>query len=432
MRILVAHGYALRPGGAPIGARSLAAGLAADHEVHLVTRAGVCDDPLLEGIEVHTYTNAVQGVLGLRRLMRRLRPDVVVLFGYFDVYNCFLARAARKAGATVVLHPLAQVWPVILRESLFTQGCDVRSLEKKQANVDGLGKRLYSRVSPVAKRVYIRTTGAMMERNLHFVAALSSEERRQFQSLYERPDEGFTELRWGIDSYPDTSGRPRHYFRDQLGYRDGRANLIVWARLDWHYKGLDRAIEAVAHARRSGTPPFRLFLCGPDYRGGGVRAAKRIEELGLSDDCRVLFPGDYEPGDLTPLRDAEATVLLPRWDGAPRALRESLALGTPVIVSPATNFIDQVEEYGCGITIPDPDDPAEVAAAFTAMADQARRARYEEGARRYAAEMDWTSMARRFVSLLASARPETARAASAAAQRKPAGGWKTSATVSGR
>ena len=403
MRVLIAHGYALRPGGAPIGARSLAAGLAADHEVHLVTRAGVCDDPLLNGIRVHTYTNAGKGIAGLSRLLKRIRPDVVVLFGYFDVFNCFLARAARKAGATVVLHPLAQVWPAILRESLFTQGCDVRSLEKKQANVDSLGKRLYSRVSPLAKRVYIRTTGAMMVRNLHFVAALSSEERRQFQSLYERPDDGFTELRWGIDSYPDTRDRPRHYFRDELGYRDGRANLIVWARLDWHYKGLDRAINAVAHARRNGTPPFRVFLCGPDYRGGGVKAAARIEELGLSDDCRVLFPGDYEPGDLTPLRDADATVLLPRWDGAPRALRESLALGTPVVVSPATNFIDQVEEYRCGVTVSDADDPAAVAAAFAKMCDPTLRAGYEEGARRYAAEMDWTSMARRFMERLAEA-----------------------------
>jgi glycosyltransferase involved in cell wall biosynthesis len=167
--------------------------------------------------------------------------------------------------------------------------------------------------------------------------------------------------------------------------------------LDYRFKGLDRAIEgmrwiseqaAAEGSTVSAELPIRLFLCGPDYRGGAEASRRHVEQAGLQNDVVILGPDEYTPGSKKPLRDADATVLLSRWDGSPRTLREAASYGTPMIVSEETNFADLVRSDDAGLVV-DGDDAAAVGRAFLAMADCVMRDRMAAGSRRLGERSTW-------------------------------------------
>ncbi|MEM6338259.1 MAG: glycosyltransferase, partial [Bacteroidota bacterium] len=329
MRISIFYRNVFEPGGAPVGIRHLANRLAKRHDVALWGHATDDEWPLLDGVQQRSY-------VGRSELTRRLpgwiatdAPEILLVIGFFLPDNIPVVRAARRAGVPTVLHPMAQVWDSALKGKIFTHGCDVRALEKKRINRDGLVARVSNWLNPAAKRAFMHSVGRAMGLGTDAVAVLSDDERTQFQSYFPRPDRDFVTMEWGVDELETMPDDSAHFFRDTLGVSTDRPNLIVWSRLDWHYKGLDRLLNGVAEVkRRQSEVPFRLYLCGPDYREGSVLARQFIAQHGLQDDVFVFLPGDYTPGSKTPLRDADASVLLSRWDGSPRALRESLLFGT--------------------------------------------------------------------------------------------------------
>ena len=52
-----------------------------------------------------------------------------------------------------------------------------------------------------------------------------------------------------------------------------------------------------------------------------------------------------------PLKKADYSILLGKWDGSPRSLRESINYNVPIIVSRETNFEDLVNLTNCGIVL---------------------------------------------------------------------------------
>ncbi len=402
MRIALFYEDAFEPGGAPVGIRNLAQALSARHDVALWGKAYAADYPALETVRCRRYRT-------LRSLLHQLptwidedRPDVVIIVGFFLSANMPVAHFARKRGVPVLLHPLAQVWDVMLRGKVFTQGCDVRLLENAEENSDHLLQRLADRLSPHKKKLYLNTLGRRLVRLSNRIVVLSSEEQRQFNTIYPRPPEDFITMPWGIDALTGLDD-DRHFFREVLGCADNTPNLIVWSRLDWYYKGLDRLLAGVRQVRERLGPaalPFRLFLCGPDYRGGAGQAARFAQKHGLEDLVYVLLPGRYEPGSLTPLRDADASLLLSPWDGSPRALRESIFLGTPILVSRETNFGEIVEESEAGLLVGDADDAGAVADALLALADRQHLAHLRQNTRALAARLAWSEVADRLTQTL--------------------------------
>jgi glycosyltransferase involved in cell wall biosynthesis len=144
-------------------------------------------------------------------------------------------------------------------------------------------------------------------------------------------------------------------------------------------KGLDRLLAGVEWAKKNeGELSFQLFIIGPGYQGGEQLVRRDIERRGLSENVTVLLPGEYPKGDLSPLLDACMSILLSRWDGVPRALRESLALGVPVLVSKETHFESVVRETGAGIVLENSDDPTSVGKALLEMCKHPLKYRVEK------------------------------------------------------
>ena len=147
---------------------------------------------------------------------------------------------------------------------------------------------------------------------------------------------------------------------------------------------------------------FKIFLIGPDYRNGALQIKKRILALELTEDVIVVLPGQYKSGSLAPLRDADASVLLSKWDGFPRSLRESLCLDVPVIVSQETNFADIVEKYGCGVVVYNPDDSSELAKALQRMSELALDSSANSSTNEAVSSLEWCNIAKEFVNNLSS------------------------------
>lgn len=78
---------------------------------------------------------------------------------------------------------------------------------------------------------------------------------------------------------------------------------------------------------------------------------------------------DIRGGDLLPaLRRCRGVMLLSRWDGQPRVLREAAALGLPTLSTPSSHFAEVVAVLGKGAVV-DGDDVGAIQAAFERLAD---------------------------------------------------------------
>ncbi len=393
-RILLSYQAGFLPGGAPVGIRNFARALARSSEVHVAGLQG--PESIGDPVEEHRFGSRTALVQEAPALVRRLRPDLTIAVGYFLATNVAVAGAARRAGSTVILQPLAQASPHVFATSMFAQGWDVRSIEETRANAAATRlQQARSQISPLKKRSYASTVGRKLNRDAHFVAVLGAAERKQYQQIHARPNGDFITFQWGIDDLPPIDDH-NDFFGTELG-EDDRLDYVVWARLDYWAKGIDRLLEGIRVAKSRGRLPFRTVLAGPDYKGSSKAIRNHIELAGLSNDVVLALPGTYTPGDLSPLRDADASVLLSPWDGSPRAIRESVALGTPVIVSPETNFDAEVRSTGAGLVADHPDDPEAVADVLLQMADSHTRARCTDATAALASFLDWDGVADRFL-----------------------------------
>ncbi len=392
--LAIFYADAFQSGGAPVGVQHLARALSPSAPVSVYGRRSdaVLDLGTARRCE---YDSVTELSSSLTRWLEEDRPALLVVIGFFLPHNPIAFHVASKLGVPTAIHPMSQIADAILTDRVFTHGCDVSDLEQHTLNVERTKDRIAARVSPIAKRVFCATAGRYMISRSQALAVLSEEEGRQIRAMYPGAPPISLSMPWGTDveSIPDESSD--HFYRDEMGLDDGRANLVIWCRLDYRFKGLDRAIEGMRWlAAREGVRgddgelPVRLFLCGPDYRSGVVAARRHIAEAGLENDVFILGPDQYLPGSKKPLRDAEATVLLSRWDGSPRTLREAAHYGTPMIVCEETNFADLVRSCDAGSVV-DGDDASAVGLAYLEMADPAAQQRAAKGSRALGERSTW-------------------------------------------
>jgi glycosyltransferase involved in cell wall biosynthesis len=149
------------------------------------------------------------------------------------------------------------------------------------------------------------------------------------------------------------------------------APVAYVGRFDVHRKGIDRLARWLRSAR--------------DAHGGGSAPDAPLPRPAL----RLFAPGDTAPpqdiaeliaagviawdthtsgADLAAeLRRCRALLLLTRYEGQPRVLREAALLGLPIITTEAGNFSEALVALGAGVVV-DGDRPDEVRAAFAQVA----------------------------------------------------------------
>jgi glycosyltransferase involved in cell wall biosynthesis len=199
-------------------------------------------------------------------------------------------------------------------------------------------------------------------------------------------------------------------YRDVLGYKDNRLNVLCMLPRHWKTSDLQPLLLGIHTLRRDlGEKglPFRLFVMDP-YSSTTERAmTMAIKGLGLENDVLNLMSESY-PADLLPvLRDADALVDLADWNTLPYPLRMATALGIPVMVSASTHFAGLVEQYQTGVVVNQPDAPNSVAFALRQLATPDFWPTWSVNAReKLSQKLSWISIAERLIRQAEALAPE--------------------------
>lgn len=144
------------------------------------------------------------------------------------------------------------------------------------------------------------------------------------------------------------------------------APVALVSRLDIQRKGFDRmATWLRAFSGTLPRPAVRVFAPTPDELGPFAEFVDR----GLLDWEPAVRGADLADA----LQGCRGVMLLSRWDGQPRVLREGVLLGLPTLATVSSHFMEVVAVLGSGVTV-DGDDPSAVQAGFRQLADDPRSA----------------------------------------------------------
>lgn len=188
-----------------------------------------------------------------------------------------------------------------------------------------------------------------LRRDLNAAAALhftAEAERDRAKPLGLRPP-GIVEPN-GLDLTEFDSLPPKGTFRSRYAAQlDGNRIVLFFSRLH-PKKGLDLLAPAFAQAKLVNAV---LVIAGPDSDGYGATVREMLERHGVAD--RVLFTGMLRGADrVAALADAELFVLPSYQENFGIAVVESLAAGTPVVISDQVNICGEVIAGGVGGVVP--------------------------------------------------------------------------------
>lgn len=136
-------------------------------------------------------------------------------------------------------------------------------------------------------------------------------------------------------------------FRSQHPQIGARPLLLFLSRIH-PKKGLDLLIPALARAELENAV---LIIAGPDENGYRAQVAKMVAQNGL--DKRVIFTGMLQGADrIAAYADADLFVLPSYQENFGNVVIESLAAGTPVVISDQVNLHDEITKAAVGGVVP--------------------------------------------------------------------------------
>lgn len=222
---------------------------------------------------------------------------------------------------------------------------------------------------------------------------ISAIQQELFKHYYGTPAERFHLLPPGISPdrrAPENAAELRKQARDRFA---GEFNLpadgllLVQIGSDFHRKGLDRSIRALAALPPALRERTRLVALGSD---------DPAKMQALADQCQVgdqvFLPGGRD--DVPDFLLAGDVLLHPaRQENTGTVLLEALVAGLPLLVTEVCGYSHHVLDAGCGLVAPEPFDQDAFNGQLAHMlADDAARAEWKANALAYARVQDLYSM----------------------------------------
>jgi glycosyltransferase involved in cell wall biosynthesis len=380
MRILsVTQSYYpfLEKGGPTVKVRAIARGMAArGHRVTVLTadlgldqktqqRIGAIREPCglrasEDGVDsiylpVLGRYRAITWNRGALRWCRKNCPsfDIVHIYGLYDLLGPVAAHVRTRAGMPYVVEPMGMFRPIVRNITL--------------------------------KRLYHRLFGDRVLQNARCVVATSEQERSEL-AAGGIPFSKIVVRRNGIDAPNPLPGLGE--FRKRLDIATDVKLVLFLGRLV-KKKCPELAIEAFADWRggNGGETPAILVLAGPEEEAGYVRSLEALaDKLGLHG--KVLFPGAfYDTEKWAAYRDADVFVLPSQNENFGNTAGESVACGTPVLVTDRCGIAPLVEGRA-GLVAPF-ERAAYGAALGRLLDDDALRTRLRAGCEDVALSLTW-------------------------------------------
>ncbi|GAB4265071.1 MAG: glycosyltransferase family 4 protein [Deferrisomatales bacterium] len=311
MKIALVHPKIHPFGGAEYYAYRLARGLIdRGHEVHLFVRQ---TRGVPEGAVVHRVPTAPAG-RGLKALS-------------------FAVGAGRAVGRDA--YDVVQGLGKTSFQTVHRTGGGVH-----RAYLEKIGARRRTLYDRVAIRIEDRLYAS---RRLQAVICASSLIGREVERFYPAAAPKVRIIPTGVDTghfTPEGREADRARLTAELGIPAG-APLLLFVGTNFHRKGLDLAVEALAHL-----PGCHLVAAGGDARGPfealarGLGVADRVHFVGFRTDRPALY------------RAADVFVFPTRYDPFANVCLEALACGTPVVTSDGDGAAEVVAETSAGEVTP--------------------------------------------------------------------------------
>ena len=272
-------------------------------------------------------------IRSFRAALTRRRYDIVLVHEPVPMMHLWLAIALRLRGTSVVHQPITMLTHEYARGTWFAE----RST---------LFRRLKPLVVAAMRRAWLVVADGFVCVSEYEIAQSGL------------PRERCRVLRWPLPTSPlakaiadantvappATSGAPVAFVN----------------RFDWHRKGFDRLCEWL-ETYRDVLPQPAVILLAPTPEKTPARLSR------LVDDGLIDWRPDVGGADLLPhLRQSRGVMLLSRWDGQSRILREAAALGLPTISTPDSHFSEIVTRLNRGHIV-DGDDPHAIHRAFQSL-----------------------------------------------------------------
>jgi glycosyltransferase involved in cell wall biosynthesis len=193
----------------------------------------------------------------------------------------------------------------------------------------------------------------------------------------------------GVDCQRFAIGASPRAARERLGWDQDRRHILAVRRLA-RRMGLPELISSMVEVRRK-LPEARLLIAGRGDQEGALR--RLIQELDLADSVQLL---GFVPDDLLPwaYRAVDLTVVpSTELEGFGLITAESLAAGTPVLVSPVGGLPEAVRPLAPELVL-EGCAPAHLASGIIGALSGTRPLPTSEQCRSYARErFDWPVIA---------------------------------------
>jgi len=279
----------------------------------------------------------------LRRHVRRLRPDVIMGFGFYPNFVAWAAIAGMRTRPSLVLSEINSPW----REYLEVRGSVRGRL------IHELRKFLYPRAS-----LYAANSEDGIADAVEYYGVNPAHVRR----IPNLVDPKRLRQLAGIDAGTD----------DKM---DNVASICIVGRL-FHRKRVDTLLRAGARLSREREWRIDVVGDGPDRR----KLEDLAQELGIR--ARVRFHGWLE-NPYPVIARAAVSVLCSEFEGFPNVVLEAMALGVPVITSLNTWDARKMVEQGAALGFPVGNDVALSEQLEILLKQHALRSRLIEKANEY-------------------------------------------------
>ena len=346
MRVAVIYVYALAGGGYPRDIRWLASALhSVGVSVTLFARPGVVAEELTEDVCV--------------KPLEQCELDSVDLYHIFGIFIPMHLRILyRVLDKPVVVSTMGHLMPFHLRRKA------------------------------VKKAIYLKAVKPILKK-VHWFHVFSPVEA---DSIYRYLGREVQTFEAGLGVFPVPSDVELNLKEKICDNRS--VNLLFFGRNDVYQKGIDILLEGFAKAVKWGAS-VTLTIAGQPWGNSERYIREFIEKEGLGEQVRVLGRVE-EKMKWKLLSNADYLVFLSRWDGPPRPIREAIAVGTPVIVSPETNMGHLVSEFGAGIQVPL--NAKEVARTIISVTqDRSKLAEHRIGVLKLHERLDWSRVAEDYI-----------------------------------
>ena len=222
---------------------------------------------------------------------------------------------------------------------------------------------------------------------------ISAIQQELFKHYYGTPAERFHLLPPGISPdrrAPGNAQQRREQARARFAQEfdlpaDGL--LLVQIGSDFHRKGLDRSIRALAALPAELRQRARLVALGADDPAK-MQALADQHNVG----AQVFLPGGRN--DVPDFLLAGDLLLYPaRQENTGTVLLEALVAGLPLLVTEVCGYAHHVLDAACGLVSPEPFDQQLLNGQLAQMlGDDGARADWQNNALAYAREQDWYSL----------------------------------------